>query len=170
MSEFIFEDCLTEFEVTSGNIPPEAMGFADEDTRALRRTLLLEEVREYLEAEENDDLENCFKELCDILYIVFGTAFHYGLPITSGFKEVHKSNMSKFENGEPVFREDGKILKGKDYFPADMAKVMFFWTYALEHAAEIDAFYTKVKANGFDEAKAVELLADKINEAYDRSK
>lgn len=60
------------------------------------------------------------KELCDIMYVVLGTGVSLGLPLEEAFKEVHRSNMSKLEEGKPVLREDGKILKGKDYTPPNL--------------------------------------------------
>ena len=56
------------------------------------------------------------KELADLLYVVYGTAATYGIPIDEVFNRVHESNMSKLgENGKPVYRNDGKVLKGPNY-------------------------------------------------------
>jgi predicted HAD superfamily Cof-like phosphohydrolase len=64
------------------------------------------------------------KELSDILYVVYGAAVSLGLPLEEGFKEVHRSNMSKLgEDGKPIFREDGKVLKGPNYTEPDMEKL-----------------------------------------------
>lgn len=58
------------------------------------------------------------KELADLLYVVYGTAATFGIDIDRVFDEVHKSNMSKLgEDGKPVYREDGKVLKGPNYQP-----------------------------------------------------
>lgn len=63
------------------------------------------------------------KELADILYVVYGTAASFGLPINAAFREVHRSNMSKLgEDGKPIYREDGKALKGPNYSPADIGQ------------------------------------------------
>lgn len=97
----------------------------DENTRELRRKLLREEVEEYLEAEDNDDITEICRELSDVLYIVYGTAVSYGLPIDQMFAEIHNSNMSKLgKDGKPVIREDGKILKGENFAPPDPKRVM----------------------------------------------
>ena len=61
------------------------------------------------------------KELADILYVVYGTAVALGLPLEEGFKEVHRSNLSKLDaDGKPILREDGKVLKGPNYTEANM--------------------------------------------------
>lgn len=65
------------------------------------------------------------KELADLLYVVLGTAAAYGIPIDEVYREVHRSNMSKLgADGKPVYREDGKVLKGPNYTPADVEEVL----------------------------------------------
>ena len=69
----------------------------------------------------NDIKANLTKELADLLYVTFGTAVALGLPLVEAFNEVHRSNMSKLgDDGLPIRREDGKILKGPNYTPADV--------------------------------------------------
>lgn len=63
------------------------------------------------------------KELADLLYVVYGTADSFGIPIDEVFAEVHASNMSKLVDGKPVKREDGKVLKGPNYKPPDLSFV-----------------------------------------------
>ena len=61
------------------------------------------------------------KELADLLYVVYGTAVSLGIPIDDVFCEVHTSNMSKLDdNGKPIYREDGKVLKGPHYFQPNL--------------------------------------------------
>lgn len=61
------------------------------------------------------------KELADILYVVYGTAVTFGLPLQEVFEEVHRSNMSKLgPDGKPIYREDGKVLKGPNYKEPDL--------------------------------------------------
>ena len=61
------------------------------------------------------------KELADLQYVISGLAVAFGLPLQVAFTRVHKSNMSKLgEDGRPIFREDGKILKGPNYQPVDL--------------------------------------------------
>lgn len=65
--------------------------------------------------------ERMLKELADLQYVLSGFAEAFGLPLQVAFVRVHKSNMSKLDDkGNPILREDGKILKSKNYVPADM--------------------------------------------------
>ena len=94
----------------------------DVDLESMRFKLIMEEVDEFANA---TDKENLLKELADILYVVYGYAATYGLPIDEAFKRVHESNMSKLgEDGKPVYREDGKVLKGPNYKPADLSDLV----------------------------------------------
>ncbi len=91
----------------------------------LRHRLMAEENDEYLEACKNNDLIGIADALGDQLYILCGTILKHGLQnkIEDVFAEIHESNMSKLdENGKPIFREDGKILKSKNYFKPDLSK------------------------------------------------
>ena len=94
----------------------------DVDLESMRFKLITEEVDEFANA---TDKENLLKELADILYVVYGYAATYGLPIDAAFKRVHESNMSKLgEDGKPIYREDGKVLKGPNYKPADLSDLV----------------------------------------------
>lgn len=65
--------------------------------------------------------ERMLKEMADLQYVLSGMADTFGLPLQIAFVRVHKSNMSKLgEDGKPIYREDGKILKGPNYAPADL--------------------------------------------------
>lgn len=91
--------------------------------RVLKYKLMAEELREVKEAMDAEDLYEIAKELSDLLYVVYGAADAYGIPIDECFAEVHRSNMSKLDkDGNPIFRTDGKILKSELYEPADMKK------------------------------------------------
>ena len=93
----------------------------------LRHRLMQEENDEYLEAARQGDLTLIADALGDKLYILCGTILAHGLQhkIEEVFLEIHRSNMSKLdENGKPVYREDGKILKGSRYFLPDIQKVL----------------------------------------------
>ncbi len=99
----------------------------EEDEYMLRYNLLKEENDEYLEACKNNDLVEIADALGDQLYILFGTILRHGLQykIEEVFDEIQRSNMSKLdEHGKPIFREDGKVLKGKDYFKPDIKSVL----------------------------------------------
>lgn len=91
----------------------------------LRFELMKEENEEYLKAANDDDLIEVADALGDMLYILCGTILEHGMQhkIEEVFEEIQKSNMSKLgANGKPVYREDGKVLKGPDYFPPTLAK------------------------------------------------
>lgn len=97
----------------------------------LRYRLGLEELNEYVEANQNDDPVGVADALTDQLYILLGTILQHGMSdiIEEVFDEVHSSNMSKLdENGNPIYREDGKILKGPNYRKPDIGKIVHrFW-------------------------------------------
>tara|TARA_R110001632_G_scaffold61450_3_gene148264 strand:- start:277 stop:684 length:408 start_codon:yes stop_codon:yes gene_type:complete len=63
---------------------------------------------------------NILKELCDLQYVLSGFAVTFGLPIQTAFNRIHKSNMSKLEDGKPLLSEWGKVLKGSNYKPPNM--------------------------------------------------
>lgn len=97
----------------------------NEEERTLRIKLLKEEFDEYLEGENNNDIVEIADALGDMMYIIYGTAISYGIPLDDIFKEIHDSNMSKLdENGNPIRREDGKILKGESYFKPDIKRIL----------------------------------------------
>lgn len=99
--------------------------FPSDDERVLRKNLLREEFDEYLAAEADNNLVEVADALGDMLYIIYGTAVSYGLPINEIFDEIHNSNLSKLdENGLPIRRDDGKILKGPNYFRPDIASII----------------------------------------------
>lgn len=121
---------LREFHSTYGAFYSENPTLnVPEETKELRKKLMQEELREVTEAMAENDLKSISKELSDLLYVVYGTIEAYGLSevIEDIFDEVHASNMSKLgEDGKPIYREDGKILKGPNYFEPDLKK--FFKT------------------------------------------
>ncbi|HTA63165.1 MAG TPA: nucleoside triphosphate pyrophosphohydrolase family protein [Bacteroidia bacterium] len=93
----------------------------------LRFNLIKEENEEYLEACKNKDIVEIADALGDQLYILCGTILKHGLQhkIEEVFDEIHRSNMSKLdENGKPIYREDGKVLKSNRYFRPDIKKIL----------------------------------------------
>lgn len=91
----------------------------------LRYDLMAEENDEYLEACEKGSLVEIADALGDQLYILCGTILKHGMQhiIEDVFDEIQASNMSKLgKDGKPVFRADGKILKGEDYFKPNISK------------------------------------------------
>lgn len=99
---------------------------AEFNTAELRIDLINEEVEELMTAVDNDDIVEIADALTDILYVVYGTGHAYGIDLDDCFDEVHRSNMSKLgEDGKPLYREDGKVLKGPDYFAPNLEDVLF---------------------------------------------
>ena len=93
----------------------------------LRFNLMDEENKEYLEAAANNDLVEVADALGDMLYILCGTILEHGMQhkIEEVFEEIQRSNMSKLgANGKPIYREDGKVLKGPNYFKPDIQMVL----------------------------------------------
>lgn len=92
--------------------------------RLLRMRLLLEEVGEYIEAEMSGDIVAVADALTDIKYIVNGTGHTHNIDLNACWQEIHRSNMSKIENGKVLRREDGKIQKPDSYSPPDLKPIL----------------------------------------------
>lgn len=93
----------------------------------LRMRLIEEEFKEVMFelAATYPDINKIAKELSDLLYVVYGCGDMLGIPMDDVFEEVHSSNMSKLDElGNPVYREDGKIMKSELYRPADVKSVL----------------------------------------------
>jgi predicted HAD superfamily Cof-like phosphohydrolase len=93
----------------------------------LRFDLMKEENEEYLEAARANDIIEIGDALGDMLYILCGTIIAHGFQdkIESIFDEIQKSNMSKLgADGKPIYRKDGKVLKGPNYFKPNIEKIL----------------------------------------------
>ena len=91
----------------------------------LRFNLMKEENEEYIEAARNNDIVEVADALGDMLYILCGTIIEHGMSdiIEDVFDEIQKSNMSKLgADGKPIYREDGKVMKGPNYFKPNFSK------------------------------------------------
>ncbi len=98
-----------------------------ESKNKLRFNLMDEENKEYLEAANDGDLIEVADALGDMLYILCGTILEHGMQykIEEVFEEIQRSNMSKLgADGQPIYREDGKVLKGPNYFKPDIQGIM----------------------------------------------
>jgi len=98
-----------------------------EPKNLLRYKLMREENEEYLEAANNNDLVEVADALGDMLYILCGTILEHGLQhkIEEVFEEIQRSNMSKLgADGKPIYREDGKVLKGPSYFQPNIEQIL----------------------------------------------
>jgi predicted HAD superfamily Cof-like phosphohydrolase len=117
---------VENFMVAFGQKVKVSPELADFNTAELRFELITEEVQELATAIDNDDIVEIADALTDILYVVYGAGHAYGIDLDECFNEVHRSNMSKLgEDGKPVYREDGKVLKGPKYSPPDLESVIF---------------------------------------------
>lgn len=93
----------------------------------LRYDLMAEENEEYLEAAKNNDLIEVADALGDMLYILCGTILEHGMQnkIEEVFNEIQRSNMSKLgADGKPIYREDGKVMKGPNYFKPNISSIL----------------------------------------------
>ena len=97
--------------------------FSSDKINKLRIDLIKEELDELQEAMKNNDLLEVADALTDILYVTYGAGHAFGIDLDKCFDEVQNSNMSKLgENGEPIYNEYGKVMKGPNYFKPDLSK------------------------------------------------
>lgn len=121
-------DCVKEFhnafQLGYSEQPLATLG---EAKNRLRFDLMKEENEEYLEAAQKGDLVEVADALGDMMYILCGTIIEHGLQqlMEEVFEEIQRSNMSKLgADGKPIYREDGKVLKGPNYFRPDFSKIV----------------------------------------------
>lgn len=127
------EEMVKEFHQKFDLLVQDYPDSLDEKDYLLRRRLIEEEGSEVIDVmadffygDKSATLEDVAKELCDLLYVTIGTAVSYGIPIEKCFAEVHRSNMSKLGgDGKPIRRNDGKVLKGPNYTPANLRNIMY---------------------------------------------
>lgn len=120
-------DSVAEFHTVFQIGNAEEIQLIDERDYTLRYNLIKEENEEYLDACKKGDIIEIADALGDQLYILFGTILKHGLQhkIEEVYDEIHRSNMSKLdEQGQPIFREDGKILKSTRYFKPDIKNIL----------------------------------------------
>ena len=105
-------------------------GFVKQKLWDMQCDLIEEEAAEFLQAadevfadpENNRRRENLLKELCDLVFVCYQFAATYNLDLDEALRRVFESNMSKLdESGKPIYREDGKVLKGPNYVPPDLS-------------------------------------------------
>ena len=101
---------------------------ADRQTRAVQHELIVEEFKEFLEAEGmlfmhgRNHQEHALKELADLVYVCYQYAENMGWFLDEALNRVHLSKLSKLdEDGKPIYRDDGKVLKGPNYKPPDLS-------------------------------------------------
>ena len=101
---------------------------ADRMTRGVQHKLIVEEFKEFLEAEGmlfmhgRNHQEHALKELADLVYVCYQYAENMGWFLDEALNRVHESNLSKLDDdGNPIYRDDGKVLKGPNYKPPDLS-------------------------------------------------
>ena len=112
------------FGITNKYQPDASVGT---DIIALRHRLMAEENEEYLEAALAGDALEVADALGDMMYILCGTILSHGMQhiIEEIFEEIQASNMSKLgEDGQPIYREDGKVMKGPNYFKPNISAIL----------------------------------------------
>ena len=121
-------DAVTEFHEAYGlGIENKPQANLPKNIVELRYHLIKEENEEYLQAAEENDLVEIGDALGDMLYILCGTIISHGFQdkMEAIFDEIQRSNMSKLgADGKPIYRADGKVLKGPNYFKPDLAKIL----------------------------------------------
>ena len=97
--------------------------FSSDKINKLRIDLIKEELDELQEAMKNNDLLEVADALTDILYVTYGAGHAFGIDLDKCFNEVQNSNMSKLgKNGEPIYNDSGKVMKGPNYFKPNLSK------------------------------------------------
>ena len=120
-------DQVAEFHEAFGVPNLENAQIPDKERVALRVKLIQEELDELKEGLADNDLTEVADALTDIQYVLLGTVLEFGLQdkFEALFDEVHQSNMSKLdENGKPIHRADGKVMKSERYFPPDLKSIL----------------------------------------------
>ena len=111
------------FMKTFGQEVKNQPSFSSEKINNLRYDLIKEELAELKDAMEKKDLLEVADALTDILYVTYGAGHAFGIDLDKCFEEVQNSNMSKLDkNGNPLYNESGKVMKGPNYFKPDLSK------------------------------------------------
>lgn len=118
-------DRVKQFMTTFGQEVKESPEFPSDEVAELRIKLIAEELQELVDAINDKDIVEVADALTDILYVTYGAGHSFGIDLDRCFNEVQRSNMSKLgEDGKPIYREDGKIMKGPNYSEPDLKSVL----------------------------------------------
>ena len=116
------------FMTTFGQEVKKKPSFSSDKINNLRISLIEEELNEFKEAVSKKDLKEVADALTDILYVTYGAGHALGINLDNCFQEVQKSNMSKLGNdGKPIYNENGKVMKGPNYFKPNLEKIVVRW-------------------------------------------
>ena len=111
------------FMKTFGQEVKNKPSFSSDKINKLRIDLIKEELEELTDAMNKKDLLEVADALTDILYVTYGAGHAFGIDLDKCFDEVQNSNMSKLdENGNPIYNDSGKVMKGPNYFKPDLSK------------------------------------------------
>ncbi len=114
---------VKKFMETFGQEVKSRPSFSSDKINILRYNLIKEELDEFKQALDNNDLLEVADALTDILYVTYGAGHAFGIDLDKCFAEVQNSNMSKLDkNGKPIYNESGKVMKGPNYFKPDLSK------------------------------------------------
>ena len=114
---------VKKFMQTFGQEVKEKNEFPDEKVIQLRYELIKEELEELNQAIKDKNIREIADALTDILYVTYGAGHAFGINLDQCFDEVQKSNMSKLgADGRPIYNENGKVMKGPNYFKPDLTK------------------------------------------------
>ena len=114
---------VKNFMQTFGQEVKSSPSFSSAKINELRYNLIKEELDEFKQALDNDDLLEVADALTDILYVTYGAGHAFGINLDKCFKEVQNSNMSKLGvDGKPIYNDKGKVMKGPNYFKPNLSK------------------------------------------------
>ena len=114
---------VKNFMETFGQEVKSRPSFSSDKINILRYNLIKEELDEFKQALDNNDLLEVADALTDILYVTYGAGHAFGINLDACFDEVQNSNMSKLGNdGKPIYNDQGKVMKGPKYFKPDLSK------------------------------------------------
>ena len=118
-------DKVKEFMITFGQEVKNIPEFPNDKIIELRKKLIDEEFNELKQAIKDNDIIEVADALTDILVVTYGAGVAFGIDLDRCFDEVHKSNMSKLsEDGQPIYNEYGKVMKGPNYFKPNLKKIL----------------------------------------------
>ena len=114
---------VKNFMETFGQEVKSRPSFSSDKINMLRYNLIKEELDEFKQALDNSDLLEVADALTDILYVTYGAGHAFGINLDACFEEVQNSNMSKLgTDGKPIYNDQGKVMKGPNYFKPDLSK------------------------------------------------
>ena len=116
---------VKKFMETFGQEVKSKAEFPSEKIVKLRYDLIKEELDEFQQALKDKNLKEVADSLTDILYVTYGAGHAFGIDLDKCFDEVQRSNMSKLgKNGKPIYNENGKVMKGSNYFEPKLEKFL----------------------------------------------